>query len=74
MRFFQNLRGQRKIVEVDLKTPSTFARAITKNQVVQTHIKQVVNHTDHNALLKMLQTTVRPYAIALVTQLEDNAK
>ena len=71
MRFFQNVRGQRKIVEVDLKSTSTFARAITQNQVVQTHIKQVVNHTDHNALLKVLQNTVRPYAIALVTQLDE---
>ena len=61
-------------MEVDLKTPSTFARAITQQQVVQTSIKQVVNHTDHNDLLKVLQNTVRPYAVALVTQLEDNAK
>ena len=57
-----------------MKTPSTFARAITQNQVVHTDIKMVVNHTDHNALLKTLQTTVRPYAVALVTQLEENAK
>ena len=74
MKFFRNIRNQRQIVEVELRTPTTFARAITQNQVVQTSIKQVVNHTDHNALLKTLQTTVRPYAIALVTQLEDNAK
>ena len=61
-------------MEVDLKSPTTFARAITTNQVVHTDIKQVVNHSDHNALLKTLQTTVRPYAIALVTQLGENAK
>ena len=74
MKFFRNLRNQRQIVEVDLRTPTTFARAITQQQVVQTHIKQVLTTTDHNALLKVLQSTVRPYAIALVTQLEENAK
>ena len=74
MKFFRNIRNQRQIVEVDLRTPTTFARAITQQQVVQTHIKQVLTTTDHNALLKVLQSTVRPYAIALVTQLEDNAK
>ena len=74
MKFFRNLRNQRQIVEVDLRTPSTFAKAITQQQVVQTHIKQVLTTTDHNALLKVLQSTVRPYAIALVTQLEENAK
>ena len=74
MKFFRNIRNQRQIVEVDLRTPTTFARAITQQQVVQTHIKQVLTTTDHNALLKVLQSTVRPYAIALVTQLEENAK
>ena len=74
MKFFRNLRNQRQIVEVDLRTPTTFARAITQNQIVRTDIKQVLTTTDHNALLKVLQSTVRPYAIALVTQLEENAK
>ena len=74
MKFFRNLRNQRQIVEVDLRTPTTFARAITQQQVVQTHIKQVLTTSDHSALLKVLQKTVRPYAIALVTQLEENAQ
>jgi len=74
MKFFRNLRNQRQIVEVDLRTPTTFARAITQNQIVHTDIKQVLTTTDHNALLKVLQSTVRPYAIALVTQLGENAK
>ena len=71
MKFFRNLRGQRQIVEVDMRSPTTFAKAITTNQVVHTDIKQVLTTTDHNALLKVLQRTVRPYAIALVTQLEE---
>ena len=71
MKFFRNLRGQRQIIEVDMRTPTTFAKAITQQQVVHTDIKQVVNHSDHNALLKVLQNTVRPYAIALVTQLDE---
>ena len=71
MKFFRNLRGQRQIIEVDMRTPTTFAKAITTNQVVQTSIKQIQTTTDHNALLKTLQNTVRPYAVALVTQLDE---
>jgi len=74
MKFFRNIRNSRQIVEVDLRSPATFARAITQNQIVQTDIKQVLTTSDHTALLKVLQKTVRPYAIALVTQLEENAK
>jgi hypothetical protein len=74
MKFFRNIRNQRQIVEVELRTPTTFAKAITQNQVVHTDIKQVLTTSDHAALLKVLQKTVRPYAIALVTQLEENAQ
>lgn len=71
MRFFRNIRNQRQVVEVDLKTPTTFAKAITQQQIVRTNIAQVVTTSDHAALLKVLSKTVRPYAVALVTQLEE---
>jgi len=71
MKFIRTIRNQRQIVEVDIKTPSTFARAITSQQLVSSAITQVLNATDHSALLKKLQTTVRPYAVCLVTQLEE---
>ena len=74
MRFFRNIRNQRQIVEVDVRTPTTFAKAITQNQIVQTNIAQVVTTSDHTALVKLLSKTVRPYAVALVTQLEETAK
>jgi hypothetical protein len=74
MKFFINRHNKRELTEIDLKTPPTFARAITQNQIVQTKIAQVVTTSDHAALIKLLSKTVRPYAVALVTQLEENAK
>ena len=71
MKFVINRRNQRQLIEVDLRTPTSFAKAITQQQIVQTNIAQVVTTSDHAALIKLLSKTIRPYCVALVTQLEE---
>ena len=58
--------------DIQLSTATAFARAITsKPDVVKTRIHQVVNASDYAALVKALTAISRPFAVAIITSIED---
>jgi hypothetical protein len=52
--------------QIETKTPSQFAGAM-KNPLLEPHCVTVTDASDHADLLKMLNTTPRPYAVCLLT-------
>jgi hypothetical protein len=58
-----NIGGTTKTVE--MKTPINFTNAI-KSPLLTPTVIQVNESHEHNALIKMLNTTSRPYAVCLL--------
>lgn len=59
--------------DILLNTATAIARAITmKPDVVKTRIHQVVNASDYAVLVKTLTVISRPFAVAVITSIEDS--
>ena len=71
MKITKVVGNQRQIVDIDVRTPASFARALTTKNVVDMSVSTINTSGEHAALLKTLQTCVRPYAVALVQQLQE---
>ena len=52
--------------QIETKTPTQFANAM-KSPLLESRCVSVTDASDHAALLKMLNTTPRPYAVCLLT-------
>jgi len=71
MKLIQRKQNELVLAEVDLKTPTAIARAITKPELVRTRIHQVINASDFGQLLKALKGVSRPFAVAVINSVED---
>ena len=72
MKLIQRRQNELVLVEVDLKTSTAIARAITmKPELVHTRIHQVVNASDFCQLLRSLKDVSRPFAVAVINSVED---
>ena len=59
--------------DIPLNTVTAIARALTmKPDVLKTRIHQVVNASDYAALVKALTGIARPFAVAVMTSIEDS--
>ena len=59
--------------DIPLNTTTAIARAITmKPGVIRTRIHQVVNASDYAMLVKTLTGISRPFAVAVITSIEDS--
>jgi hypothetical protein len=52
--------------QIETKTPAQFASAM-KSPLLDVRCLTVTDASDHAALLKLLNTTPRPYAVCLLT-------
>jgi hypothetical protein len=52
--------------QIETKTPTQFASAM-KSPLLDARCVSVTDASDHAALLKLLNTTPRPYAVCLLT-------
>ena len=72
MKFIRRKNNQLVLEEIDLKTSTSIARAITmKPELVHTRIHQVVNASDYGQLLRSLKDVSRPFAVAVINSVED---
>ena len=53
--------------EVDLKNTTSFAKAITTPDLVQSTISSVTTAADYSKLLDSFKKLVRPFAICVIT-------
>jgi hypothetical protein len=72
MKLIRRKNNQLVLEEIDLKTSTAIARAITmKPELVHTRIHQVVNASDFGQLLRSLKDVSRPFAVAVINPVED---
>jgi hypothetical protein len=72
MKLIRRKNNQLVLEEIDLKTSTAIARAITmKPELVHTRIHQVVNASDFGQLLRSLKDVSRPFAVAVINSVED---
>ena len=58
-----NVGGTTKHLE--MKTPANFTNAM-HNQLLKARVVEIVDARDHNELVKILNSTARPYAVCLL--------
>ena len=72
MKLIRRKHGELVLEEIDLKSSTAIARAITmKPELVHTRIHQVVNASDYGQLLRELKGVSRPFAVAVINSAED---
>lgn len=60
--------NQRQIVDLDVRNPASFARALTTKNVVDMTVSTINTTSEQALLVKTIQTRVRPFAIAIVEE------
>ena len=63
--------NQRQIVDLDVRNPASFARALTTKNVVDMTVSTINTTSEQALLVKTLGACVRPFAIAIVQQLQE---
>ena len=67
MKILRKVRGELVLQEVDLKTTSAFAKAITTPNLVQSTLSTVTTSADYAKLLDSFKKLTRPFAVCVVT-------
>ena len=52
---------------IEIRTPQQFVAAATRNPMLNAQVFSVTDAHQHNDLLKKLGSTVRPYALCVLT-------
>ena len=63
--------NQRVTVDVDVRNPAAFARALNTKDVVSTTVSTINTTSEQALLVKTLGACVRPFAIAIVQQIQE---
>ena len=68
MKVTKEVGNQRQIVDLDVRNPASFARALTTKNVVDMTVSTINTTSEQALLVKTIQTRVRPFAIAIVEE------
>jgi|AP82_1055514.scaffolds.fasta_scaffold110463_3 hypothetical protein len=68
MKITKVVGNQRQIVDLDVRNPASFARALTTKNVVSTSVSTINTTAEQSLIVKTIQTCVRPFAIAIVQE------
>ena len=68
MKITKVVGNQRQIVDLDVRTTASFARALTTKNVVSTSVSTINTTAEQSLIVKTIQTCVRPFAIAIVQE------
>ena len=71
MKITKVVGNQRQIVDLDVRNPASFARALTTKNVVSTSVSTINTTSEQSLLVKTLGACVRPFAVAIVQQLQE---
>ena len=67
MKILRKVRGELITQEVDVKSTSAFAKAITTPNLVQATFATVTTAAEYSKLLDSFKRLVRPFAVCVVT-------
>ena len=68
MKITKVIGNQRQIVDLDVRNPAAFARALNTKDVVAASIATINTHSDQALIAKKIAACVRPFAVAIVQQ------
>ena len=71
MKITKVVGNQRQMVDLDVRTPTAFARALNTRDVVSTTVSTINTTTEQALLVKKLATCVRPFSVAVIEQLQE---
>ena len=71
MKITKVVGNQRQLVDLDLRNPAAFARALNTRDVISTTVATINTTSEQSLLVKTLGACVRPFAIAIVQQLQE---
>ena len=68
MKISKVVGNQRQIVDLDVRNPASFARALTTKNVVDMTVSTINTTSEQALLVKTIQTCVRPFAISIIKE------
>jgi len=68
MKITKVIGNQRQIVDLDVRNPAAFARALNTKDVVAASIATINTPSDQALIAKKIAACVRPFAVAIVQQ------
>ena len=68
MKIAKIVGNQRHQIDLDVRNPAAFARALNTKDVVSTTVSTINTTSEQALLVKTLGACVRPFAIAIVQQ------
>ena len=68
MKITKVVGNQRQIVDLDVRTTASFARALTTKDVVSTSVSTINTSAEQALLVKTLGACVRPFAVAIIQE------
>ena len=60
--------NQRVTVDVDVRNPAAFARALNTRDVVSTSVSTINTSAEQSLIAKKIAACVRPFAIAIIKE------
>ena len=68
MKITKVVGNQRQIVDLDVRNPAAFARALNTKDVVAASVATINTTSDQALIAKKIAACVRPFAVAIVQQ------
>ena len=68
MKITKVVGNQRQTVDIDVRNPAAFARALNTRDVVSTTVSTINTSGEQALLVKTLGACVRPFAIAIIQE------
>jgi len=68
MKITKVIGNQRQIVDLDVRNPAAFARALNTKDVVAASVATINTTSDQALIAKKIAACVRPFAVAIVQQ------
>jgi len=63
--------NQRVTVDVDVRNPAAFARALNTRDVVSTSVSTINTSAEQSLIAKKIAACIRPFAVAIVQQIPE---
>ena len=68
MKITKVVGNQRQIVDLDVRTTSSFARALNTRDVVSTSVSTINTPADQALIAKKIAACVRPFAVSIIEE------
>jgi len=71
MKITKVVGNSRQTVDVDVRNPASFARALNTKDVVVASVATINTTSDQALIAKKISACVRPFAVAIVQQIPE---